>query len=183
MKDVGHLFVEKTVVRRGKSQSSCYGLFNYQMNRETCQKYDLLLLFLCLLHFFFLLIFLTYVLYKTVDEEYPLFPMYAIRKCNHCRLDCCDAYCVGNYWYFRGKLMQCVHLKCRYTSLSVRVGHSLITRVNTIVWTIDDWLVLQPVGPLIVWKDSCLPTLSLLPMSVRSWPLQSCTRTWCLETV
>jgi len=70
--DVGHLFVEKTVVRRGKSQSSCYGLFNYRMNRETCQKYALLPL-LCLLHFFFLLVFLTlYVLYKSVDEEYPL---------------------------------------------------------------------------------------------------------------
>lgn len=43
-----------------------------------------------------------------------------------------------------------MHLKCRYTSLSVRVGHSLITHVNTIVKTIDDWLVLKPVRPLIV---------------------------------
>jgi len=113
VKDVGLLFVEKTVVGRGKLQSSCYSFCSYQMNRETCQKYILLLLLFLLLlllfclHFFFLHVFLTLdVLYKSVNEEYPLFPMYAVRKCNHCRLDCCDTYCVGNYRYFRGIFCQ-----------------------------------------------------------------------------
>jgi hypothetical protein len=39
----------------------------------------------------------------------------------------------------------------------------------------------QPVGPPIVWRDSCPSTLLLLPVSLKTWPFQNCARTWCLE--